>query len=125
MDPIPQGLRERKKRQTRIDLARAAVSLFEVRGYDAVTIDDIAAQANVSRRTFFRYFDSKDDVVAVDPEGKIAAMRIALRDGPPDEPTLDALCRGALAMTAAYWDPDLSRAIVRLLQREPKMLAAA
>ena len=125
MDPIPQGLRERKKRQTRIDLARAAVSLFELHGYDAVTVDDIAARANVSRRTFFRYFDSKEDVVAVDPEGKIAAMRIALRDGPPDEPTLDALRRGALAMTAAYWDPDLSRAIVRTLEREPKMLAAA
>lgn len=125
MDPIPQGLRERKKRQTRIDLARAAISLFEVHGYDAVTIDDIAARANVSRRTFFRYFDSKDDLVAVDPEGKIAAMRIALREGPPDEPTLDALRRGALAMTAAYWDPDLSRAIVRLLEREPRMFAAA
>ena len=125
MDPIPQGLRERKKRQTRIDLARAAVSLFEERGYDAVTVDDIAAAANVSRRTFFRYFDTKDDLVAVDPEGKIAAMRIALRDGPPDEPTLDALRRGALAMTAAYWDPDLTRAVFHLLEREPKMLAAA
>jgi AcrR family transcriptional regulator len=84
MDPVPQGLRERKKRQTRIDLARAALRLFEERGYDAVTVDDIAAEANVSRRTFFRYFDSKDEVLIVDPEGKIAAMRIALRDGPPE-----------------------------------------
>ncbi len=125
MDPLPQGLRERKKRQTRIDLARAAMALFEQHGYDAVTVDDIAAAANVSRRTFFRYFDTKDDVIAVDPEGKLAAMRIALRDGPPEEPTLDALRRGALAMMAAYWDPELSRTIIRLLEQEPKMMAAA
>ena len=125
MDPIPQGLRERKKRQTRLDLARAAVRLIEERGYDAVTVEDIAAEANVSRRTFFRYFETKDDVIVVDPDGKIAAMRIALRDGPPDEPTLDALLRGALAMTAAYWDPEFSRAIVKLLEHEPKAMAAA
>ena len=124
MDPIPSGLRERKKRQTRLDLASAAVRLFEERGYDEVTIDDIAAAANVSRRTFFRYFDSKDDVMAVDPEGKIAAMRIALRDGPPEEPTLDALRRGALALMATYWDPELSRAIIRLAEREPKAMVA-
>ena len=125
MDPIPQGLRERKKRQTRLDLARAALRLIEERGYDAVTVDDIAAAANVSRRTFFRYFQTKDDVFIVDPEGKIAAMRIALRDGPPEEPTLYALRRGALAMTAAYWDPEYSRAVVRLMEREPRMMAAA
>jgi len=124
MDPIPSGLRERKKRQTRLDLASAAVRLFEERGYDEVTIDDIAAAANVSRRTFFRYFDSKDDVMAVDPEGKIAAMRIALRDGPPEESTLDALRRGALALMAAYWDPELSRAIIRLVEREAKAMVA-
>ena len=124
MDPIPQGLRERKKRQTRLELARAAMRLFDERGYDGVTIEEIAAEANVSRRTFFRYFKTKEDLVTVDPEGKIAAMRIALRDGPPDEPTLDALCRGALATTAAYWDRDFSRLILRLLEREPKMMAA-
>ena len=125
MDPIPQGLRERKKRQTRLALARAALRLIDKHGYDAVTVDDIAAEANVSRRTFFRYFDSKDDVFVVDPEGKLAAMRIALRDGPPEEPTLDALRRGALAMTAAYWDPEYSRTVVRLMEREPRMVAAA
>ena len=125
MDPIPQGLRERKKRQTRKALARAAVRLFWERGYDATTVDDIAAAANVSRRTFFRYFKSKDEVFIVDPEGKLEAMRIALAEGPPDEPTLDALRRGALAMTAAYWEPELSRDIIALMEREPTMMAAA
>jgi AcrR family transcriptional regulator len=125
MEPIPQGLRERKKRQTRMDLARAAVRLFEERGYEATTVDDIAAAANVSRRTFFRYFRSKDEVFIVDPEGKLEAMHIALAEGPPDEPTLDALRRGALAMTEAYWEPELTRSIVRVLEKEPAMMAAA
>ncbi|MEX1297058.1 MAG: TetR family transcriptional regulator [Candidatus Limnocylindrales bacterium] len=125
MEPIPQGLRERKKRQTRLELARAAVRLFEERGYDDVTIDDIAAEANVSRRTFFRYFESKDEVFIVDPEGKIAAMRIALREGPPEESTLDALRRGALALMSAYFDSELSLAVLRLVEREPRAMAAA
>lgn len=125
MDPVPRGLRERKKQQTRLDLARAAVRLFEERGYDNVTVDDIAAEANVSRRTFFRYFDSKDEVFIIDPEGKIAAMRIALREGPPEESTIDALRRGSLALMEAYWDSDLSMAVLRLIEREPKAMAAA
>ncbi len=125
MDPIPQGLRERKKRQTRMDLARAAIRLFDERGYAGTTVEDIADAANVSRRTFFRYFKSKDEVFIVDPEGKLAALHIALAEGPPDEPTIDALRRGIVALTEAYWDPELSRAVVALLAREPEMMAAA
>jgi AcrR family transcriptional regulator len=125
MDPVPQGLRERKKLQTRMDLARAALTLFEERGYATTTVEDIAAAANVSRRTFFRYFRSKDEVFIVDPEGKLATIHVALAEGPPEEPTLDALQRGMVAMTAAYWDPELSRRIIALLDREPEMMAAA
>lgn len=125
MDPVPQGLRERKKRQTRRDLARAALRLFREQGFAQTTVDDIAAAANVSRRTFFRYFRSKEEVFIVDPDGKIAAMHIALAEGPPDEPTLDALRRGALAMTEAYWDPELTHEVVELMEREPAIVAAA
>jgi len=125
MDPIPQGLRERKKRQTRRDLARAALRLFREQGFEQTTVDDIAAAANVSRRTFFRYFKSKEEVFIVDPDGKIAAMHIALAEGPSDEPTIDALRRGALAMTEAYWDPELAQEVVELMEREPAIVAAA
>ncbi len=125
MDPIPQGLRERKKLQTRKDLARAALRLFEERGYANTTIDDIAAAANVSRRTYFRYFKTKDEVLIVDPEGKLRAMHIALAEGPPDEPTLDALRRGTLALTEAYWEPEFTFDVLRVMEREPTALAAA
>ena len=125
MDPIPKGLRERKKRQTRMDLARAALRLFREQGYAQTTVDDIAAAANVSRRTFFRYFRSKEEVFIIDPDGKIEAVHIALAEGPPEEPTLDALGRGALAMTEAYWDPQLAHEVVALMEREPAIVAAA
>jgi len=124
MEPVPQGLRERKKRETRLALARAAMRLFEERGYAATTVDDIAAAANVSRRTFFRYFAGKDEVLIVDPEGKLAALHVALAEGPPDEPTIAALRRGIIALASAYYDPELLLAEERIALVEPVMAAA-
>ena len=62
--PDGPGLRQRKLQETRERLTRAAMALFLERGFEAATIDDIAAAADVSRRSFFHYFASKEDVVA-------------------------------------------------------------
>ncbi|MGE0394761.1 MAG: TetR/AcrR family transcriptional regulator, partial [Vicinamibacterales bacterium] len=59
-----EGLRERKHRETRRRIADAGLRLFLDRGYDGTTVDAIAAEAGISRRTFFSYFKSKDEILA-------------------------------------------------------------
>jgi AcrR family transcriptional regulator len=85
------GLRERKKARTREAIIDAALELFGRKGFDATTIEDIAAAADVSPRTFFRYFDSKVDLVMAHNEAhgdKVAALVVAR---PASEGPLEAL----------------------------------
>ena len=91
------SLRERKKRDTYLALSEAARQLVRDRGLDLVTVEDIAAAADVSPRTFFNYFPCKEEaLVGVEP-GLLAELGDELRQRDPAEPPLVAL-RAVLAI---------------------------
>jgi len=87
--------RDRNKLRTRFRLQRAALELFANQGYDATTIAQITEAADVSLRTFFRYFDAKDEVLFACDEGEPPFFQL-LRDQPRDVDDIAAV-RGALA----------------------------
>jgi AcrR family transcriptional regulator len=100
--PAQGGLRERKKAETRRSIQEHALRLFLEKGYDATTVEEIAAAAGVSHMTFFRYFPSKPAVVENDEYDSMMAEMIRAR--PAEEPPLTAIARavsGALRMMPA------------------------
>lgn len=77
-----EGLRERKKRQTRAAIAQAAMALFAARGFDAVTVAEVARAADVSEKTVFNYFPAKEDLVLHGGAERRAALIEAIRARP-------------------------------------------
>jgi AcrR family transcriptional regulator len=85
MEVLEEGLRERKKRETRETIARTAMGLFGERGYDAVTVADVARAAGVSEKTVFNYFPAKEDLVFVGGEARRRALIDSIRSRPAGE----------------------------------------
>jgi len=118
------GLAERKRQAVRDHLTEVALQLLTDRDFDAVTVDEIAAAAGVSRRTFFRYFPSKEEVVLgfLDRMGRL--LRDAIVARPAGEPPLRAVHTALRPRVAAYSAAaDRTLALVRLLQRSPSLRA--
>lgn len=86
-----QGLRERKKQETRIALSWAAIRLTVERGFDNVRVEDIAAEAGVSLRTFRNYFSNKAEAIAGRHVDRILRISDELRVRPADEPLWEAI----------------------------------
>jgi AcrR family transcriptional regulator len=85
------GLRERKKQQTREKIEQVALRLFAERGYDETTLAEIAEAADVSPRTIFAYFQSKEDILFCDEPSIYDRMEQTLEQRPPGATTVDAL----------------------------------
>ncbi|MEV8341833.1 TetR/AcrR family transcriptional regulator [Streptomyces niveus] len=83
------GLRERKKLKTRVAIREATYRLITDQGYEATTVEQIAAAAEVSPSTVFRYFPTKEDIVLTDEFDPV--MEAAIRARPADEPPLESL----------------------------------
>ena len=94
---IEAGLRERKRRQTRAALSLAAIRLCVQRGWEDVTVDDIAAAANVSPRTFRNYFSTKAEAVAAGHLERMLRIADGLRARPASEPLWLAITNSVAA----------------------------
>jgi AcrR family transcriptional regulator len=116
------GLRERKRQQTRERLTRAAMALFLERGFEATTLDDIAAAADISRRSFFHYFASKEDVVFAWHEETTAALIAAVAERPAGESMLTA-AENAISAMARQLEPGEAIAMARLKRDNPALQA--
>ncbi|AHH16499.1 putative transcriptional regulator, TetR family [Nocardia nova SH22a] len=124
-DDAPLGLREQKKRRTRIDLCMAARRLTVERGLDATTVDDIAAAVGVSGRTFFNYYETKLDAV-VGPVGEIGTPEARQRfiEGGPSGVLIDDLA----SLYGSSLEPE-SKAkeaislVTEIIHSEPRVLA--
>lgn len=89
--------RGRRPSTSREDVARAALDLFGRQGYDDTTVDEIAAAVGVSRRTFFRYYESKRDVVWGEFDAELVRLDDRLNEALDTEPMMDVLRRSVVA----------------------------
>lgn len=118
------GLAVRKKERTRRQLAEAAAALFAERGYAGTTIDDIAAAVDVSPRTFFRYFPTKEDLVVAIGATGLDLFLEALRNRPPQEPLQVALREAIAQSLAPGWEDTAKvRSFLTLLRETPALRA--
>lgn len=103
IDEKPTGLRERKRKETLDRIASAGLKLFIQHGYDSTTLDDIAEAAGISRRTFFYYFKSKEDVLlAQDRSNFMEALRPAILAEPTEARPLVVARKCMLAVVSKY-----------------------
>jgi AcrR family transcriptional regulator len=108
--------------EVRRELVAAAVTLFGARGYEDTTVDDIAAAAGVGRRTFFRYFRSKEDAVSPDHEAGLSRIAKIFETAHPTEPAASLVLRAGETVFELYTDdPALSVERFRLTHEVPAL----
>jgi len=123
--PAPTALQQRKRQLVRQEIAHAAWLLFADRGYEDTTVGEIARAAGISRRSFFRYFSSKEDVVIGTTDALAEDVLAAFASRPASEPPLVAIQHALTpAIAKRLADTAEARAIVSLL-RESRTLRRA
>ena len=119
----PAGSRAAAQRlKMRRELAAAAMELFATKGYEATTVDEIAAAAGVARRTFFRHFRSKEEAIFPDHDDTLVRAEAVLNAAPPHEHPLDTVCRGIKEVMRMYASsPAVSVERYRLTREVPTL----
>lgn len=114
----------RRPRTSRAELERVALDLFAQRGFDETTVDDIAAAAGIGRRTFFRYYASKNDAVWGDFDAELVRLRHWFDTCEPGLPLMDAVHHAVLTFNRLDADQvPWHRRRMRLILTTPALLA--
>ncbi|SMC89053.1 TetR/AcrR family transcriptional regulator [Kibdelosporangium aridum] len=114
---MTEGRRERKKQRTRQALIEAAVELFEAKGFQDTTVAEIAEAADVSTRTFFLHFPTKEDVLLANAEWRFDLGVQAIAERKAGESVADVLRRAAQEMITDAWQTDLPDGLAALRAR--------
>ncbi|MFF0049415.1 TetR family transcriptional regulator [Streptomyces sp. NPDC005498] len=127
----PTGLRERKKRRTRDALLHAALELFTTQGYEETTVDEIVDAVDVSQRTFFRYFASKEETTFAVQEMVESRFLSELRQRPAAENPFEAMRSAVLCAWNSIGEAieelvtvELHMRTYRMIESTPSLLAA-
>jgi AcrR family transcriptional regulator len=117
-----EGLRARKQERQREEIVAAGMSLFAERGFDDITVDEIADAAEVSRRTLFRYFGTKGDIVMEWSRGTTTVLCEALRGRPVDEHPMESLRAAFQALNYSFTDEVTKvHATAAMVERTPSL----
>ena len=118
-----EGLRARKKRATRDAIATSARRLFAERGFDAVTVAEVAAAADVSEKTVFNHFATKEDLVFAGGETRLAELHAAIAQRAPGTSVLDVFRANSEAMldTIAAGEGDERLVVPRIVRDSPAL----
>lgn len=123
MEAVSDRLWDRTRRRVQEEVVDAALTLFLEQGFEETTVDQVVAAAGISRRSFFRYFGTKEDIVFGDLAEQGPVILAALRERPDDEPIWDALGH-ALSVLSTRMSPERGIAIGRLVVTSPALRAA-
>ncbi|KRA97961.1 hypothetical protein ASD83_12920 [Devosia sp. Root685] len=116
------GVREKKRRETRQRIVEAGLGLFKANGYEATTLDAIAAAAGISRRTFFHYFKSKDEILISMQAGLGEQLSAAIGREPAEKCPLTALRDAMLGLVTPYAPAELL--VIDKLMRSSEIVQA-
>ncbi|KAA3447279.1 TetR family transcriptional regulator [Mesorhizobium sp. SARCC-RB16n] len=116
------GLRERKKRETKKRITEKAIALFLKRGIDQTTLDEIAAAAGISRRTFFYYFTSKDEILLSVLSAIGELLTDAVRSAPAGSTPIDAVWNAVVSVCDAIPANDMIE-LDQLMRTSPSVQA--
>ncbi|MFI9051495.1 TetR/AcrR family transcriptional regulator [Streptomyces sp. NPDC053427] len=114
-------LTERRRQETRMEIAEAAASLFSDQGYDATTVEDIASAAGISLRTFYRYCAAKEDALTPVLTSSVGQLVEEIAARPVDEPLTSAVrtAFGTSTSTRRLADTERARRLIRVMGGVP------